>query len=315
MTQSTATMSKSTTHDSVRQEKTMRKAAITGVAVICEMLTGGIFLENLKMEKQRTSEPYPRVAARVMRQGLGGFWAGFWPWGFTLGMTKGAVLGGARAFFLNRFLNNGMDQFSADLCSGFLAGGTQGIVMGPILLARTRVNQHLIERAAESVDGKIANTSLLQEMRLSMSILNNDIRAYGIKTLFIGMPTMVIKRSLDWGSRFFLMRMTRDAWTKYKPSGPDTPLTDIERLMCTFIGSGSSCFILQPLDRAMPIIQAARSDPNETPIKVLKQRVKIDGLWNTLQRGVIIRLIHVGWHTSWAIFASHKIYDWLDKKI
>ena len=62
------------------------KALITGPAVIAEMLTGGLFMENIKIEKQRTSHNYFVIMRRVMNQGLvEGFWAGFLPWGFTLG--------------------------------------------------------------------------------------------------------------------------------------------------------------------------------------------------------------------------------------
>ena len=130
----------------------LTKALITGPAVLLEMLTGGLFMENLKMEKQRTSHPYYTIARRTLNQGLRGFWAGFMPWGFTLGMAKGTVLGGARSGFLNLFSNHtSMTAGQADVASGFCAGGVQGIFMSPILLARTKVNQHLADRAIQSV--------------------------------------------------------------------------------------------------------------------------------------------------------------------
>eukprot|EP00494_Astrolonche_serrata_P027763 UN28027 len=136
-----------TTVDS--NQKPLRKALITGFAVIAEMLTGGLFMENVKMEKQRTNNPYPKIMSRWLRQGVSGFWLGFWPWGFTLAMTKGSVLGAARAFFLNQFENNtGMTKRQADVSSGFAAGCVQGVFMSPILLARTRVNQSMSERVA-----------------------------------------------------------------------------------------------------------------------------------------------------------------------
>ncbi|ETO07167.1 hypothetical protein RFI_30224 [Reticulomyxa filosa] len=106
----------------LKQENALRKGVITGIAVLCEMLSGGLFLENVKMEKQRTSDPYPQIVSRILRQGVKGFEAGFWPWGFVLGVTKGAVLGGSRAFFLNLFLDMGLEKSTADITSGFCAG-------------------------------------------------------------------------------------------------------------------------------------------------------------------------------------------------
>ena len=60
------------------------KSMATGTAVVMEMLSGGLFFENVKMEKQRTSAPYPQICSRLLKQGLSGFWAGFWisPTGF-----------------------------------------------------------------------------------------------------------------------------------------------------------------------------------------------------------------------------------------
>eukprot|EP00121_Abeoforma_whisleri_P016621 Awhi_evm1s15242 len=70
------------------QQKPLKKAAITGVAVLLEMSSGGLFMENVKMEKQRTSEPYPKIIRNVLSQGVRGFEAGLWPWGVVLGLTK-----------------------------------------------------------------------------------------------------------------------------------------------------------------------------------------------------------------------------------
>lgn len=116
-------------------ERTSGKHGIvTGFSVVLEMTSAGLFMENVKvcgqssaavpwdgaaarpwvplgaqsgrhvalvrarppqMEKQRTSEPYPSIFRRVLRQGIRGYEAGLWPWGLTLGLTKGTVLGAA----------------------------------------------------------------------------------------------------------------------------------------------------------------------------------------------------------------------------
>ena len=48
------------------------KAIISGGCVLTEMSLGGIFMENLKMEKQRTSLGYPVIARNLLGQGLKG---------------------------------------------------------------------------------------------------------------------------------------------------------------------------------------------------------------------------------------------------
>merc|ERR1719295_499048 len=89
----------------VKKESAVVKGAITGGTVICEMLLGGLFLENLKMQKQLLAQPYPQVARTMLSAGLCVFWAGFWPWGCALVLSKGIVLGSAKAFWQNVFLN------------------------------------------------------------------------------------------------------------------------------------------------------------------------------------------------------------------
>ncbi|ETO07168.1 hypothetical protein RFI_30225 [Reticulomyxa filosa] len=183
--------------------------------------------------------------------------------------------------------------------------------MSPILLARTRVNQYLTERAA--AEGHI-KTSFFREMSISMSILNKELHAKGISTLFIGMPAMVFKRSIDWGSRFLLMRWLRHAYFDYNGFDSKRKLNDMEELAIAFGGGTLSVFVTMPIDRLMPILQAAGRTKDATIWSITIQKFRAEGL-GTLQRGLVFRTIHCGWHTSFAIFLSQKIYNIIDQKI
>eukprot|EP01083_Nonionella_stella_P140206 429367_1 len=292
----------------VKKESATVKGIITGGTVIAEMLMGGLFLENLKMQKQLLAQPYPTVARTMLRAGLGGFWAGFWPWGAALGVSKGIVLGSAKAFWQNVFLNHtNVSHDSIELYSGTLAGACQGIVMGPTLLARTRVNEGLRLRMEAGLESK----GVMGEFGISMSILNDAIKRDGFKTLTIGLPTMVLKRSLDWGCRFFMMGIVKEQWRKAK-SNPDEGLKAWERLVSTFIGSGSSVLILQPLDKLMPVIQADRG--GKSVMDLLRVQIANKGYIQCFWGGTGIRLVHIGWHTSWAIFVAQEIYNSLYHK-
>lgn len=105
-----------------RDQLPFRKATITSVAVLLEMTTGGLFMENVKMEKQRTSQPYSQIIRKVLGQGVRGFEAGLWPWGVALGLTKGYVLGGSKVELLYWFKRAGLSNENAELASGFGAG-------------------------------------------------------------------------------------------------------------------------------------------------------------------------------------------------
>ena len=57
---------------------------------------------------------------------------------------------------------------------------------------------------------------VMGEFVISMKILNDAIKADGIKTLTIGLPTMVFKRSCDWGCRFLFMGVVKRQWREMK---------------------------------------------------------------------------------------------------
>jgi hypothetical protein len=222
-------------------------------------------------------------------------------------MAKGTVLGGSRAFLLDKFQNDvGMSKERADLASGFGAGACQGVFMGPILLARTRVNQSMAERAATGA----AKQGLLGEMKFSMSILSADIKSKGIGTLAIGMPQMIAKRSLDWGSRFILIgALTRGAQNALSEDGGKTPakLGFATSLACNFFGGVVSCAITMPIDRMMPIIQQAGGAEGGM-LTFIKAKMATEG-WSTLQRGFIARSMHTGYHTMFAVLIADKVYN------
>merc|ERR1712176_1089675 len=126
------------------------------------------------------------------------------------------------------------------------------------------------------------------------------------KTITIGLPTMILKRSCDWGCRFLFMGIVKEQWRRLK-ANPDDGLAAWERLVSTFIGSGSSVLVLQPLDKMMPIIQADRG--GKSVMDVLRTQMANKGVIQTLWGGTGIRLVHIGWHTSWAIFVAQEIYN------
>lgn len=129
------------------------------------------------------------------------------------------------------------------------------------------------------------------------------------------MPTMVFKRAIDWGTRFVFMRYLRQYYySQFCSHIPNYKLNDWEELGIAFSGGVLSVFVTMPIDRLMPIIQAANKSKSEGIMSIIRKKYAQEGL-ATLQRGLIMRSIHCGWHTTYAIFISQKIYDFLDKKM
>ena len=108
--------------------------------------------------------------------------------------------------------------FPLSLCQIMdIACNTLAFVMGPTLLARTRVNEGLRIR----MEAGVKSEGVMGEFGLSMSILNEAIKRDGIKTLTIGLPTMILKRSCDWGCRFLFMGIVKEQWRKNKANPDD----------------------------------------------------------------------------------------------
>eukprot|EP00128_Syssomonas_multiformis_P008030 Colp12_sorted_trinity150504_noHs@27287 len=263
-----------------------------------------LFLENVKMEKQRTSLPYPVLMKRILGQGIRGFEAGLVPWGVVLGLTKGTVLGGSKVEIQYWCQKAGLAKKNADLVSGFGAGAVQGVFMSPILLARTRVNQSLTERAAQA---GVVKTTVFEEMKLSSTVLFDAVRKEGVMVLTSGMATCVFKRAMDWGTRFIFINMFRDYMKTYRNSQGQN-LSEFDKLNTAFFGGAASVLVTMPVDRLMPVLQSANREAGASVLQIVRKKLATEGI-TTMWRGGLFRTIHTGYHTTFAIFVADKMYD------
>lgn len=284
-------------------ESPAKKALITGFAVLLEMGSGGLFMENVKMEKQRTSAPYPTIMKNILSQGLRGYEAGLWPWGVILGVTKGTVLGGSKAKLDTMLKNQGVEKKTADLIAGFGAGAVQGVFMSPILLARTRVNQSITERAQSGAKP----FTVAQELAFSQRVLFEGVKNEGPMMLTTGMGACVPKRALDWGTRFIFINQCRRFLIERQDG---KKLNDMQNLGTAFVGGALSVTVTMPIDRLMPVIQQAGG--GKSIISVIKESLAKEGI-TTMQRGWAMRTIHTGYHTTFAIFVADKVMEVLSK--
>jgi len=278
-------------------------AAVGAVMVLGEMVTGGLFLENMKMEKQRTSLPYPTLARQILQgsplQVASRFNAGFLPWGVVLGVTKGAVLLAAKRFFNKTF--GEMESLSKDqgeLLAGACAGATQGVFISPLLLARTRVNKALAAQAAMKP---------AEEIKFSFRVMNADIREKGLfrGAIMPGMGACIAKRTIDWGSRYAIILYLKKAFAP----ADGTPLSSTQLSLISFMGGVISVSVTMPVDRLLPVIQGATSE-GESLVKTMRARMAAEGI-TTWFRGWFVRALHTGYHTFWVVslgsFASSAI--------
>ena len=128
-----------------KTENPFAKFLISGsVTIFFEACAGGHYLEMIKILKQTSNDTYGVITKRMIAgKGIVGLLDGFMPWGALQSLVKGSSFGFGQAaslVMLNSIIPNGtMSDGQKMVLSGGLGGFTQGIVMSPMLLLKTRV--------------------------------------------------------------------------------------------------------------------------------------------------------------------------------
>jgi hypothetical protein len=284
-------------HDKL-QQNSLKKGLVTGCCVTGEMLIGSLFLENMKLEKQRTSLPYSTIKNNLFKQGIRGYYSGFLPWGILIGFGKGVVINSSTPVIRNYCKNYEITPYYTNLLSGFLGGAAQGLYMSPLMLARIRINENMVTRSMSNN----TNNSLFNEVKTSFLILYNVAKNEGIFRLFKGTPIMMLKRSFDWTTRFYLVDRIRTNIIK-----PNEELTEIQKIYSAFLGGCVSVMVTTPVDRLIPMILQSKK---VSLLENLKTKYQKEGI-STMFRGGSVRMLQTGIHTLTIMVVSDKVYKWL----
>ena len=193
-----------------------------GLSAVFSQLTGFLFLDNVKMEKQRTNLPYRSIIPHFLKPRT--FINGFFPYGAIQAYSKGVIFGLNRTYLKPVIDSFQLSPHTANLLTGLSTGVTEALLTSPFLYARLLINKQLVDGKKESIFQKGATSSILK-----------------------GVNVLVAKRAVDWTSRFMLIDMV----SKY--SGSDSKIVN------TFVGSAISSVFSAPIDRLLPIVYTRQS--------------------------------------------------------
>ena len=122
-----------------KKESPLAKLMISGSVAWTFELFGGHYIEVLKIAKQTSDLSYAQITKNMVKEkGLAGVLDGYFPWGSIQCFAKGATLGFGQALG-RQMLDGRVSDSTAEVLSGGVGGGFQGLVMSPILLLKTRV--------------------------------------------------------------------------------------------------------------------------------------------------------------------------------
>jgi hypothetical protein len=158
-------------------------AVISGISAITSQLTGFLFFENVKMERQRTNLPYRQIIPKFLTPRT--FINGFLPYGAIQAFSKGFIFGLNQQFVAPLLNYSGPTN---NLILGLSTGITEAIIISPLLYIRTHINRNVTN-----------NT-------------NNKLK-YNLNSIFKGCNVLILKRCVDWSFRFTII----DYMKKYSP--------------------------------------------------------------------------------------------------
>ena len=158
-------------------------ALISGISAITSQLTGFLFFENVKMERQRTNLPYRQIIPMFLTPRT--FINGFLPYGAIQAFSKGFIFG-LNQQFIAPILN--YSQPTNNLILGLSTGITEATIISPLLYIRTHLNQNVTNNTNKKLD-------------------------LSLNCIFKGCNVLILKRCVDWSFRFTII----DYMKKYSP--------------------------------------------------------------------------------------------------
>jgi hypothetical protein len=239
---------------------------------ICSAMSGGYFMENLKVLKQLKPQMAYISLARTQYNNLGFkcYVNGFFPWGITQAVTKGIpviLVNKKTEKKIKPYIENSYIRFGI---SGFVSGIAQSLCVTPTQRLKTIVWEENIN-------------------------VWNAIKQQNVFTLYRGLSPMAFRRGFDLSIRSSIINSNIDANT----------LTILEKV-CLGIGTTVfSCLFSQPFD-VVTARKQSRYNENYSFRKHIFNIYKKDGI-KGFYRGLNLRLIDASQHTLWIFVFSNII--------
>ncbi|RHY34259.1 hypothetical protein DYB32_001068 [Aphanomyces invadans] len=271
----------------------------------------GHFLEFIKVMKQTQShKSYLELARDITRsKGIVGIWDGFFPWGTVQALAKGSVFSWGQAFSraqLSPLVKQGyLSDRMAEIMSGGLGGGIQGIVLSPTLLLKTRVMTDPVFRTKMSGWETITKSG-----QVGMNVIRNE----GVPALMKGSVVFSLKRVADWSTRYFFCVLSEDVM--YRRGDPTRKITVSEELAASLVGGTLSCLATLPVDvMVAQIQQASKAGANVGIVDTFKNEFAQGGVKRLVgfaMGGFVPRCLHVAFTTmvmKTGCSAVYSIYE------
>lgn len=274
---------------SIRTRPAFEKLVIGPTMIFGEMITGGHYLEVLRLGKQmhasRTQAPsYYELHTSLVHRGGGffpAFYRGFLPWGL-IQCAKGVpvlfVQHESMYCLQHRF---GWSNNSAEKASGFIGGISQGIFVNPFQKVKVSVVacEHLNSLGPYQA-------------------LKTVVRENGALSLLDGIFPMMMRRSLDWGIRFSVSSEVKNWMVQKKLEHGEAGTLNIYEMICCGLVGGSFSALTHPIDNIITNSQKPMEPGKSRTLAAVVRRMYRESGAHAFTRGWAIKVVDNAYHVS-----------------
>ncbi|GMH96836.1 hypothetical protein TrST_g13389 [Triparma strigata] len=274
------------------------KIIIGPLCVIGEMLTGGHYIEVLRLAKQMQTSPpstYPQIHSALVKESgvLGAFYRGMFPWGLIQSVKGLPVLfiQGETKHHLNKYT-----RLTNEIIEP-LAGVAGGIAQAFFVCPTQKLK---VLAVAEPRFAKMK----------AMEVVRRVVKEQGVRGLYDGIEAMAARRGMDWMIRFTVSAKLNEFIRSFKDD-PTEQLLLPELMACGIVGGAFSA-ITHPIDCIITNSQKPSYTGKKDPLTVAKSIYKEAG-WKGFGRGLAPKILDNSYHTMWMYGIGTFVYEVVGK--
>lgn len=226
--------------DMHRTRPAFEKLLVGPLMVFGEMITGGHYLEVLRLGKQMAvgadAPSYLHLHKSLVHESglVGAFYRGFVPWGLLQCVKGVPVLFVQHESMYHLQAQAGWSRDAAEKTSGFLGGVAQALFVNPFQKVKVTVVA-------------CSETNALGPVGAFRTVIQRE----GILSLYDGVVPMMMRRSLDWGIRFGVSSEVKNWIVEQKMRNGEAPELGVQELICCGLVGGASSALTHPIDNVI----------------------------------------------------------------
>jgi len=261
--------------------------------VFAEHMCGGYFMENIKIKKQATGNPYPQIVRNMVKPGVFSTYQGYLKYGLPQTLKGFPVL--FTQYGVEKMIENSDTELANNnkakkLISGMVGGKAQALFITPLQRCRSIIVTSNSSNPVKSV--------------------SEVIKREGLSTVMKGWQPTMMKRSMDWGVRFYAKGVAEDYFLSRKAPG-NLSLTTGEKL-ASGMAAGLTGIVTIPFDTMVAMSQQYK-EKKEGTFEIIKKNFKQHGT-KIFTRGLTARLLHSSWHTMFMMGVGDIVFSMIKQR-